>query len=1009
MTKAKKLIEVALPIKEISAESVRDKSIRHGHISTLHLWWARRPLPVCRAVIFASLVPDPLDANCPKAFCDAVQDLLAENQLYAPYPDIPYTAIYDPMPDTLRNRLLMFIGKFSHQCQLNMLAGKSTPSKDQIQEGCLIKWESKNDPVVLRLARLLIWVAYNAERRPEASYKELATEFDLAFNAIKEAENNLYNTPNRHLASSDVEAKEAALQTAIESFQNRMPSVFDPFAGGGAIPLEAARLGCRSFGNDINPVAHIIEKGSVEFPQKYGKPITYTHEEFMALYGKEGVDLHIEKFGNMPTENVEIPNRLSFDVEYYAKKLLAMTEAEVGHLYPADEKGNKPVAYYWARTATCSNPACRAEVPLLKQFYLANTKSKKVYLNPIINGTDIQFEIKHGKYDEKDLPGWNNRGNMTCPCCGSVTSVQQVKNESTSKGLTPRLIAVISESRNGKQYLLPTQTIQECVNQLLPPIERPTEKMERNSNGGDTFSWGYTQWGDLFSTRQLYLLQTLNKQLTTLKKELGSSDYLKNLYTYLAIWYDRIALANTSLGRWHTSGEKLEHPFSRQAIAMTFDYPESNPFCTSSGSAINQLEWVTRYLESESDNQFSASFANASSGERGQFETKTLTAVVTDPPYYDAIAYADISDFFYVWMKRTLSDIYPMNFTTPQTPKAEECTALKHHHNNSEEEAKQHFEKKLTDIFDAIEYQTSDVVSIMFAHQSTEAWTTLCNSILGARMNITGSWPMDTEMANRSLGLAGAALESSVTVSCRPSERSGYESFKRVKKAIETKVTEEVNALYELGFRGADLLTACFGQAVSEFGKYETVEKADGSEVSVGELLELARTAAFNALLRGFDGDEYTRFYIGWLQMNGMGDTDFDDAAKFARVGMSVNISDIFDKHLLIRTGNKQHLATYKERVVKEKLGIETSDPLIDQVHRAMDYWYSGDRGKLLRHIKVVGSEASSPFWRVLASLKELLPEGDDLAQVQGLISNSADLIQHCGDEITYTQGTLFE
>ena len=158
---------------------------------------------------------------------------------------------------------------------------KSTPSKDQIQEGCLIKWESKNNPVVLRLARLLIWVAYNAERRPEASYQVLATEFDLAFHAIKEAENNLYHTPNRHLASADVESKEAALQAAIESFQNRMPSVFDPFAGGGAIPLEAARLGCRSYGNDINPVAHIIEKGSVEFQQKYGKPITYTHDDFM--------------------------------------------------------------------------------------------------------------------------------------------------------------------------------------------------------------------------------------------------------------------------------------------------------------------------------------------------------------------------------------------------------------------------------------------------------------------------------------------------------------------------------------------------------------------------------------------------------------------------------------------------------------------------------------------------------------------------------------------------------
>ena len=1008
MTKAKKLIEVALPIKEISAESVRDKSIRHGHISTLHLWWARRPLPVCRAVIFASLVPDPLDKNCPKAFCDAVQDLLASNMLYAPYLDIPYTAIYDPMPDNLRNRLLMFIGKFSHPCQLNMLAGKSTPSKDQIQEGCLIKWESKNDPTVLRTARLMIWVAYNAEQHPEATYSELAQEFDAAFKAITDAEAALYRTPNRHLASPDITAKEAALQTAIESFQKRMPSVFDPFAGGGAIPLEAVRLGCRSFGNDINPVAHIIEKGSVEFPQKYGNPITYTHEEFMSLYGQEGVKLYIEKMGCMPTGNVEIPNRLSFDVEYYAKKLLAMTEAEVGHLYPVDEKGNKPIAYYWARTATCSNPSCRAEVPLLKQFYLANTKSKKIYLNPIISGTDIQFEIKEGVYDEKVFPGWNNRGNMTCPCCGNITPVDQVKQQFKNKKTSERILSIIYETDAGKCYAIPRKD-----NSYQPHLtieNKPNERMAiENNRNFNTPGWGIDNYGDMFSCRQLYMLFTFIKNLSKLKSEINTSEYHQALLTFLAIWFDRIAVANTSLGRWDNAREGIQTPFSRQAIAMVFDYPESNPFCNSSGSALNQLEWITRYIESESNSPFAALFANASSGEKGQFAAKTLTAVVTDPPYYDAIAYADISDFFYVWMKRTLGDIYPINFATPQTPKAEECTALKHHHHNSEAETKKHFENKLTTIFDAIEYQTSDIVSIMFAHQSTEAWTTLCNSILGARMNITGSWPMDTEMVNRSLGLAGAALESSVTVSCRPSERNGFESFKRVKRAIETKVTEEVNALYELGFRGADLLTACFGQAVSEFGKYEIVEKADGSEVTVGELLELARTAAFNALLRGFDGDEYTRFYIGWLQMNGMGDTDFDDAAKFARVGMSVNISDIFDKHLLVRTGNKQHLATYQERTSSDKLGINASDPLIDQVHRAMAIWQKGDRASILRHIKEVGSEASNPFWRVLASLKELLPEGDDLKQVQELISNSADLIQHCGDEITYRQGTLFE
>ena len=756
MTKAKKLIEIAMPIKEISAESVRDKSIRHGHISTLHLWWARRPLPVCRAVIFASLVPDPLDPECPQAFCDAVQDLLANNPLYAPYPDIPYTSIYDPMPDNLRNRLLMFIGKFSPVCQKNMLAGKTTPSKDQVQEGCLIKWESKNDPTVLRLARLLIWVAHNSELRPEATYTDLTVEFDEASKAITNAETALYHTPNRHLASPEVTAKEAALQKAIEKFQNRMPSVFDPFAGGGAIPLEAARLGCRSFGNDINPVAHIIEKGSVEFPQKYGKPIIYTHEEFMALYGKEGIKLYTENFGGMPTGNVEIPNRLSFDVEYYAKKLLAMTEAEVGHLYPADEKGNKPIAYYWARTATCSNPSCKAEVPLLKQFYLANTKSKKVYLNPIIHGTDIQFEIKEGSYDEKALPGWNNRGNMTCPCCGNITPVDQVKQQFINKSTSEKLLVRIFESKTGKEYKLANNIVYDFTENNK--VEYPSEIMPIHySQAFPSCTWGFSKWGDIYSSRQLYMLSTFIKNLSKLKSEINTSEYHQALLTFLAIWFDRIAVANTSLGRWHISGEKLEHPFSRQAIAMVFDYPESNPFCNSSGSALNQLEWIIRYIESESNSPFAALLANASSGEKGQFAAKTLTAVVTDPPYYDAIGYADCSDLFYVWMKRTLGDVYPINFATPQTPKAEECTALKHHHHNSEAEAKKHFENKLTAIFDAIEYQTSEIVSIMFAHQSTEAWTTLCNSILGARMNITGSWPMDTELVNRSRGIGSAA------------------------------------------------------------------------------------------------------------------------------------------------------------------------------------------------------------------------------------------------------------
>jgi adenine-specific DNA methylase len=1013
--KAKKLIEVAMPIKEISAESVRDKSIRHGHISTLHLWWARRPLPACRAIIFGSLVPDPQDENCPQAFRDAVNYLLNKKdwkvaQYYKPYADIPYTAVFDPMEDNLRNRLMMFIGKFSDNCQKNMIAGKSTTPKDQLSDGSLIKWENKDNPEVLRTARELIWVAYNAEKVPEYSFEKLQQEFDTYYDAIKVAEDSLYSIPNRHLASKEVTEAEKVLKDAITAFQAKMPSVFDPFSGGGAIPLEAARLGCRSFGNDINPVAHIIEKGSAEFPQKYGKPIEFTWNRFIEKYGEEGLNI-VSQSGYCVRNgsDVYISNRLAFDVEYYARKLLSMTESEVGHLYPADDDGNKPIAYYWARTATCSNPSCRAEVPLLRQFYLAKTSKKTIYLNPVINGTEIQFEIKHNKLPDSLKEGWNRHTNMVCPCCGSLTDSAALKAQFNNKQTSERLLAVIVENANGKDYRLPTQREQKIVSEIPGHIERPHSRMAvGNSRNFNTPGWGYSDYGEIFSDRQIIFLNSLVKNFTILKKDFDDSEYAKAVLCYLAIWIDRIAIANTSFGVWHTGGEKLERIMGRQALPMTFDYPESQPFCKSSGSAINQLDWLLRYFESESKNPFFASFANASSGEKGQFAPKFLTAVITDPPYYDAIAYADISDFFYLWLKQTLGDIYPLNFATPQTPKTEECTALRHYHNDSIIESKVHFENKLTSIFDAIEYQTSDVVSIMFAHQSTEAWTTLCNSILGARMNITGSWPIDTEMTG-ALKTGMSFLESSVTVSCRPSERHGYGDFREVKRDIEHKVRNEVESLYELGFRGADLLTACFGQAVSEFGRYQAVEKADGTEVTVAELLEMVRTTAFNSLLNGINADDYTRFYIGWLQMNGVTDCDYDDATKFTRVGVSVEIADIIHEKLLVKEGNKLRLAKAIEHVGNHTnlKNLEGSN-LIDKVHYAMVAYNKEDRESLLRVIKGAGaSDPSAQFWRVLASLKELLPAGDDANAVQNLILNGEELRQASQKEIIAVQGVL--
>ena len=911
-----------MPIKEISAESVSDKSMRQGHISTLHLWWARRPLPACRAIVFGSLVPDPDDENCPQAFKDAVAYLLKnENQitnlLYKPYKDIPYTAIIDPMDDTLRNRLMMFIGKFSDKCQENMIAGKSTPPKEQLSDGSLIKWENKNKPEIIGKARELIFVAYNSDIDSNISFESLHREYIKLAKAIRDAEEALYSTVNRHQRLGENIKLEQNLHDAIDAFQNRMPSVFDPFAGGGAIPLEAARLGCRSYGNDINPVAHIIERGSAEFPQKYGKPITYTEDEFNRIYGQRGLKMLKEKRIYVSQGKVEIPNRLAWDVDFYSHHLIDEANQKTEVLYKKSE--DTPLVYYWVRTAKCSNPSCGAEVPMLKQFYISKRRnsasSNWVYLSPIISDKTIDFEIKKGICH---LDGWNNHCVLTCPCCGNITDAKNIKKQFHDKKTGLKLVAVISESNNNRIYRKPTSEEISIASSVDVPNDVPNELLPKNdSQNLKVPLWGYKSFGSLFTKRQLTTIRILIDGLKEIQNLLDDTEYSKSIIAYLAIFIDKVICRNSAFGIWHKLQETVEHPFGRQAPPMVFDFPEMNPFSSLSGACEGQIQAIIDFVELENDT-FSSTFNNVVSGNQKQFAEKQLDCVVTDPPYYDAISYADLSDFFYVWLKRMLNDVFPLNFATPLTPKAEECTAIKHRFNGDYDKAKQHFENELTEIFDAIETQTKDIVSIMFAHQSTEAWTTLCNSILEARMNITGSWPIDTEVAV-ALKAAMATLESSVTVACRPNERKGFEEYRIVEQAIKVKVKEEVEKLYELGFRGADLLTACFGQAVSEFGKYKVVERANGKRVTVAELLELARQTAFDTLLKGIKADEMTRFYIGWLQMNGMGEANHDDVTKFTRVGVNVDIHDVIQEGLLVSNGNKNHLATAEEVIEYQK------------------------------------------------------------------------------------------
>jgi putative DNA methylase len=997
---AKKLIEVAMPIKEISAESVLDVRIQHGHISSLHTWWARRPLPVSRAVVFASLIPDPLDENCPQAFREAVELLLGRTKVpgdpYKTYLDIPWTSILDPMEDNLRNRLQMFIGKFTEEMQQHLLKHKQKPdAKNQISNYSLIKWDNKNNPIIIETAQKIIWVAFNAVA--ESNAIDLLSDYDAHRNAIKKHEEELYTIQDRHLKSELVITKENNLKNSIEEFLNKMPKVFDPFTGGGAIPLEASRLGCMSFGNDINPVAHIIQKGTLEYPQIFGKPIKYSKEEFIKLYG-------VETWNSLSNENlifsdgepvgVSIDNRLSFDVNFYTKKILAKTDLEIGNYYPKDKEGNKPIAYYWAYDAQCSNPTCKADIPLLKDFYLVKNSNKSIFLHPVISNTNIFFELKEGVCNTN--PFYSKR-KLICPCCGSVTDTNELKSQFNliNKQKIPKMLAVVRSGKKGKIYSLPSEEDLAILSQI-PKSDKPIEEITK----GDSRSlfltlWGIKKWGDMFSPRQLLTMNTLVNNLKRIEKDLVIVDkeYSKAVLTYLAIFVNRASTRLTSFGVWNPQYEKIQPIFSRQAIPMVFDFPEA-VLDNEDGPIGSQLSWILKVIESESSSPFQTKIINASSGEKSQFPSKYLNAVVTDPPYYDAIGYADLSDFFYVWFKKTIGHLYPLTFATPQTPKTEECTALRHHHSGNANKAKEHFENKLLQIFDAIEYQTTDIVSIMFAHQSTDAWTTLCNSILGAKMNITGSWATDTEMTG-ALKTDKAFLSSSVTVSARPSQRIGVGSFRDVKKSIESRVSIEVEQLYKLGFRGADLLTACFGQSVSEFGKFEKVEKADGSEVTVAELLEMARESAFNALLKGFDGDDFTKFYIGWLQLYGFSTNDHNTATRIVQVGLSIDINDLYRESILMLDQSEITLASYKDRVSSNKnLGEKSDSRQIDKVHKAM-FLFEGSRSKLLEFISKNAPTLENNLWRVLNSLCEVLPpNSEDYTQALGLLTNKESLIK---------------
>ncbi|MDD5559008.1 DUF1156 domain-containing protein [Candidatus Methylomirabilis sp.] len=956
-----RLIEVALPIREISAESVRDKNIHHAHISHLHIWWARRPLAASRAVVFASLVPDPDDPQCQADFRAAVERHLkthvpSELKHYrrgreTRRDEDPYRP-YDGMPDTLRNRLLMFIAKWSPE-SLAFDAGKrqnAAPPKELLDDRSLVKWET-SDPEnnqgqeVLRIARDLVRIAHGG----------------------------------------------------------RTPSVLDPFAGGGAIPLEVGRLGCRALANDYNPVAHLILRATCEFPQKYGKP------------GKRKA--LVEEFGKKVEREIDVPNVLVHDLETWANWVLESTRRKIEHLYPAGKDGRPALAYLWARTAPCSNPSCQGQIPLMRSLVVCSKGSKTALtMNVDKARKEVCFGVAKGKAIKRTEGTKRERGPAICPFCEQPTSEGEIRAAGRAGRMGEQMMAVVVQGKGEKHYravedadlraVITAQTIQTAGpgEYVIPEITGPNASADAGGHASIRVQlYGFTRWGQLFSHRQLvvldHLVKGLHQAVAEMERTIPDLEYRRAVATYLALWIDRIAAFGNTFTRWRASHEKSETPFSGQSIPMMWDYPEVNPFADSSGTASTQLAYMLRVVSHEQTHDFvpTPRVILGSAAKMGAVESLSSDCVVTDPPYGNSIAYADLADFFYVWLKRSLGDLWPDLFRTPQTPKDEETTSHKHRHNGSQERANVFYRRLLTESFRESKRAAKDpkLVTIMFAHQSTDAWTALLSALFDAGLSPDATWPIATEMLNTALALGTASLETSVTVACRPRVVGSAIAFKQVRVEIEDVVKRSVKRFWSYGFRGADLIVACYGPAVGVFGKYERVEKADGTPVGIPELLELAKQAARDAIAGEFRGDNLSTLYYVWANLYGAAEQAWDDARLVVQIGGEEdNAMEIARGHgIFVVDGSRCRLALLEDRASRRGLGIDQNPPHIDALHRSMFFWKEEKRGELVDYLAERDLLEDGPFWKLAQALFEVLPRDlEDWKLVNALLGERQTL-----------------
>ena len=836
----KKLIEVAVPLDDINREAAREKSIRHGHPSTLHLWWARRPLAAARAVLFAQMVN-------------------------APGWDNP-----NPTPQ-----------------QIGMYGNQRKKLFRIMRE--LVKWENSDNPQILKEARDEVWKSWRETCEANKDHPDAATLFN-----------------------PDV-----------------LPAGHDPFAGGGAIPLEMQRLGLSAYASDLNPVAVLINKAMIELPPKCaGHPPVNPGSKKIASSWKGCKGL------------VE-------DIQYYGKWMRDEAFKRIGHLYPQVEiteemAKDRPdllqyvgqkltvIAWLWARTVKSPNPAySHIDVPLIKSSVLST--KQKVWVEPVVSNDNANYEFVVHVGSKPTFEGTINRNGGTCILSHTPIDFSYIRTEAKEGRMGEKLLAVVCEGGKGRVYLSPTKEMEMSIGSIQLSTSLPNVFLPDAALGFRVQKYGMTKWNQLYPPRQQLALSTyssLIKDVHTAVSEKASKEYADNIVTYLSFVIDKSADYWSSTCGWSNSRDGIRNTFGRQTIQMTWDYAEANPFSDSSGNWMNMLEWVWKVVE-----KLPASVEGFACQADAQTQTVSANKVIsTDPPYYDNIGYADLSDYFYYWLRPSLREIYPDIFGTITTPKESELIADPFRR-GSKKEAETYFLNGMKDAMSQLSTLSHPAypVTIYYAFKQSETkgdgtastgWETFLEAVIQSGFAITGTLPMRTELENRMRGIESNALASSIVLVCRKrdadapmiSRREFIKELNReMPKALAKMTGETEEEKNEYKVSAVDLAQSAIGPGMEIFSKYSGILEANGSKMTVHEALVL-----INKVLSAYldkDDDEYdadTKFCKAWFELYGWQEGEFGTADTLSRA-KGTSVDGLVEAGVVSAKGGKVKLIHFSE------------------------------------------------------------------------------------------------